>query len=122
MRLFENDDYPIIFEWFEKRGMRTPPFNEFPRSGFIVDMHAAGFLIETDTSMAMFDFFISNPESPRALRDKALDQIVKGLSDLAKRRKYKYILCSSQVAAIERRAIKNHFRPLGLFKMFQKEL
>jgi hypothetical protein len=122
MRLFEPDDYEVIREWFTLRKMGAPLLSDLPSTGFIVDFCAAGFIIETNCSTAILDFFISNPECSAEQRSKALNQITQNLLDLAKRKKYRGVLASTKLSAIENRAYQNRFKSLGAFKMFYKGL
>jgi hypothetical protein len=122
MRLFDSDDYETLCVWFLGRGMVPPPLSSFPKTGFIEDMCAAGFLVETDTTVACIDFMISNPECAPKKRSEAIDNVAKMLIDHAKRKNYKYVKCATVLQSVVKRSEKLGFNLLGEFKTLIKEL
>lgn len=122
MRLFEGDDYEIIARWFEKRGMRCPPVQYFPKVGFIEDLCAAGFLIQTDTPVAIIDFLISNKGVSELKRGRGIESVVDALIKEAKRRGFKSIRATSQIGSVCDLAKRFKFVEVGEFKTFFKEI
>lgn len=122
MRLYEADDYAVLKSWFQARGMATPPPSALPALGVIVDNAAAGFLIQSDTSVAVIDFYISNPKIEAHRRDAALDHVTETLFKHAKRLGFKYVKCTTRLEAIAKRAKTHGFNEIGMFRTFLKEL
>lgn len=122
MRHYEMDDYPELASWFRARGLSVPCDEDLPDNGVIVPGVAAGFLIQTDTSAALIDFFISNPDTSSRARGEALDAIARALMGRAHQLGYKRVLCNSQLDTIVRRARALGFQELGEFKSFSKEI
>lgn len=120
MRLYESDDYPAIKYWFSQRGLQAPSPSSLPKLGVIVDHMAAGFLIQTDTSMAIIDFYISNPDVEAHRRDHALDQITEALLKHAKRLGFKSVKSTTYLDAIAKRAKDHGFNEIGMFRTFVK--
>ena len=94
----------------------------FPKNGFIVDDVAAGFVYLTDSTVAILDCYISNPDSPPEARSQALDAITEKLIDVAMRSRCHLIKCESQIEAIKTRALKFGFRSVGAHEMFAKDI
>lgn len=122
MRLFEADDYPILQGWFQKRGMKAPPYSYLPKVGFIDDFYAAGFLIQTDTPIAVIDFIISNQSSNVAERADAVASVVSRLMAEAKRRGFKAIHCTTKFRSIGRLAKSFGFYPTGELNSYYREI
>lgn len=118
MRLYESDDYAALKSWFQARGVSAPAPSALPRLGVIVDGIAAGFLIQTDTSIACIDFYISNPEIEPHRRDHALDLITKALLKHAKRLGFKYVKSTTYLDVIAKRAKAHGFNEVGMFRTF----
>lgn len=120
MRTYQPSDYKDILEWCFIRDINEPPQWALPKSGVIVDGIAVGFLILTNNHCGIIEYFISNPVSDKRERDKALDDIVVALLDIAKQMNVKMVTCNSQHPAIKDRAIKHGFNLLGNYTCFEK--
>lgn len=116
MRLYEPSDYPIVKEWIEMRGFPTPLPSDLPEIGFIEDFVAAGFLIQTDTSTAIIDFYVTNPEASPIKRAYALNKLTECLIQDAKSRGYKKVRCSTRVVSISKLAKFHGFKSVGTFE------
>jgi hypothetical protein len=62
--------------WMVKRGMPAPPADMFSPVGFVVEGVAGHWLYLTNSSMAYLEMLTSNPDAPKADRDKALDLVI----------------------------------------------
>jgi hypothetical protein len=122
MRLFEPDDYQVIQGWFSNRGMPWPPYQYLPKIGFIEDFYAAGFLIQTDTPIAMIDFIISNPAAPLRKRAESVESVVMALIEEAKQKKFKAICSNSRIHSIKNLAKSLGFKEIGEFSEFYREI
>jgi len=122
MRAFEKKDYAILCHWCWLRDKPSPPEWAVPDTGFIVDHVAAGFLILTSNGCAILDFYVSNPNSNKDERDKALDLITEELIEAAREVGVRLLVCSSRSEAIKVRAMKHGFKLSGLYACFEMEL
>lgn len=115
---FVRDDYPQLCKWWLNRGMPIIPYDVLPTYGLIGKDVAAGFLISTDSSVAILDFFISNPVSDRCERDKILDKITRGLIARGKQQGFKVLKADTSIKSIAERAKKHGFECIGRFDSF----
>ncbi len=122
MRLFEADDYQVLERWFHKRGMKAPPYVYLPKIGFIDDYYAAGFLVQTDTPIAVIDFLISNPSADVTKRGISVSSVIECLIEEAKRRKFKSLKCDSQIPSVGKLAKAFGFTEVGDFRNFYREI
>ncbi len=122
MRKFSESDYQQVHEWFQRRNMKTPSVSMLPKTGFIIDGIAVGFLIKTDTEVGILDFFCSNPLVDTLNRLEALDEIAFGLSLHAKQCGIKQLICTTRFENIKQIASKQGFHYAGDFSTFFKEL
>ena len=111
-----------INQWFKAWGNNMPDVSIFPTNGFIVEGVAAGFIYLTDSSLAIIDCFISNPDSNLETRNHALNAITEKLLELAARRHYSIIKCDTKLEAIKERALAFGFKPTGSHDSFVKVL
>lgn len=122
MRQYEATDYPVLRDWYLAHRVHVPGFNDFPPIGLVVDGLAAGFLILTDVRMGIFDFFISNPDSDSRDRFHAIEEIIDGLTEIAKERGMRAIRCDTQLPVIVNKALSHGFENLGAYQVFIKEI
>ena len=111
---FDESHYLDLCRWWESHGMPIVPMDHLSTHGRVVDNIAAGFLIATDTPLAILDFFITNPESSKEDRDKALDELTQTLIKDAKVLGYDVLMASSKISAVVERAKKNGFKSIGV--------
>lgn len=62
--------------WMVKRGLPAPPADMFSGIGFVVEGVAGHWLYLTDSSMAYLEMLTTNPDAPKADRDRALDLVI----------------------------------------------
>lgn len=99
------------------------PFpDDLPSNGIIVPKTAAGFLVWTDTSTAVLDFFITNPSATLMARGRAIDKIIAGLLRKAKSLGFRRVSCDSKIIAIKKKALSLGFKDLGDHQVFCKEI
>ena len=110
MRDFQHEDLETINRWYRAHLSSELPAELVPKMGLIVQDTAAGFLLQTDTSMAFLERFVSNPEaSPRAIA-LAFDQISTALVHSAALVGVRYIGAFSIIPSIEKRARRLGFK------------
>lgn len=122
IREYCHSDYDQIKVWFWDRDMFIPFSDDLPETGLIIDNVAAGFLIWTDTSMAILDFFVTNPKASLIQRGKAINAITDGLMKKAKKLGFHRVKCDSQISTIQRKASSLGFLDLGAHQVFIKEI
>lgn len=120
VREFVESDYDTIRRWYLLHDQTAPPFETLPSYGLIDDSVAAGFLITTDSTVGLMDFYISNPKASKKDRDRVLDLITIGLINRGNEIGLKYFQCTTQVSAVKNRAIKNGFRYMGEYSLFAR--
>jgi len=122
IRTFKTEDYSQLTGWFRQRELPVPPLDFLPKTGYIIDNVGAGFIYLTDSSLAIIDCYITNPESDKNTRDNALNWITIQLTAYAKSLGFKLIKCESQIQEVINRAKNNGFKEIGQFTSLAKEL
>lgn len=121
-RLVIDLDFDELGRWYLARWGSVPHKSLFPPIGFIVEGIAAGFLYLTDSSIAIIDGYISNPETDSKTRSDALNAITEALIGFAKSHGVKRLKCDSQSEAIKKRALSHGFTLVGVYDSFTLEL
>lgn len=122
MKLYEDSDYKMIAEWCGSRGIPVPPKETFPSIGFVCENIACGFLLIMDNGCAMIDFLITNPFSSKEQRDEMIDIIVDCLKAIALEMGIKFLMASTKIEAVKKRALKHEFIYTGEYSNFILEL
>lgn len=81
-RFYKPSDYSEISKWWEARQFPLIPQAALPKYGVIVEGFCAGFLYRTDSSIAIMEWVVSNPESDKVMRNDAMNLLVKKLINL----------------------------------------
>ena len=115
-------DFVDLATWCSERGKTIPDESLFPRTGFIIDGIAAGFIYFTDSAVAIIDCYISNPNTESKTRSNALNAITDALITCAKFNRCKLIKCDTKIEAVKRRALEFGFKPTGAHESFAKGL
>jgi len=98
-----------MIRWNTRRSLPAPIAAKRPEIGLVVPGLAIGFVVQTDTTFAMVEGLITNPESDKALRAKAIRLLVLSLCAAAKDRGY-----SDVWAVTARPEVRDLAGPLGL--------
>lgn len=114
-RLVIDLDFDELGRWYLARWGSVPHKSLFPPIGFIVEGIAAGFLYLTDSSIAIIDGYISNPETDSKTRSDALNAITEALIGFAKNRGIMRLKCATQSEAIKKRAESHGFKCIGTY-------
>lgn len=122
VRTFTKKDYPKLCKWLTAHGMDSPPIEMLPPTGFIVDGVACGFAYMTDSPIAIFDCFVSNPKSKKEDREDAINDIILTLLEYVKHKEKRVVLCSTQIESMRRRVLGVGFNQVGRHYFFSKEL
>lgn len=77
------DHYPMLQSWYEARGRKMPNTELLSDMGYIVDGRIAGWLYVTNSSMAMIEGIIADPNTVPSLRRQSLRKLCGFLIDSA---------------------------------------
>lgn len=88
------EHYEDVCYWWSQHDWSQLPRDALPKTGFIVEGVAAGFLYKTDSQFAILEFIISNKNAKKEDRKQAVDLVVKNLIDEAKNSGYNLIFSS----------------------------
>ena len=117
VRLYTEQDHSEVSKWWSAHNMPAIPKMALPKVGFMVQGVAAGFLYQTDSSVAFIENFISNPESDWATRQTALDDITNSILRYAISHGFKQVVALTTSQAIYERACPMGFTPQGAFQV-----
>lgn len=83
IRRYTHRDYPMIKEWYEKRGQTAPQPAQLSDTGYIADGRVCGFLYLTNSNMAMIEGIVANPDTVPSLRRASLTKLIGCMVDTA---------------------------------------
>ena len=115
-------DMDEIDSWHEERGMFPLNKGVYPLLGLIEPEIAAGFLYRTDTKIAIFENFVSNPKADKVRRREAMLEIAKELEAQAQILGFKYFTAVTKHKSIEDLSLKHGMKFLGTFQIYGKEI
>ena len=98
-----------LMMWAKQWGINQEVIDLLPTTGLIIEGICTAFLYETNSSLCMMEGFISNKEIDKELRDKALDEIVLALFDLAKLKGFKYMKGDTRYQTVVDRGVRLGF-------------
>jgi len=122
MRRVRKEDMVEIGRWNDERGLPPLDFSVYPMLGFIEPGVAAGFMHRTDTSIAIFENFISNPQADKVKAREVMGEIAKALEEAVKILGFKYSTAVINIKSIEDLAIQNGMKLIGAYRVYRKEL
>lgn len=122
MRMVDKEDFVEIDAWLAHRHAPVLDESFYPKCGMIVPGIAAGFLITTDTSIALLDHFVSNPKAKISERRAAIVDIAESLEAVAREAGFTRIIAFTRNEAIMKNAMKNGYSEIGHCEMLGKEL
>lgn len=107
--------FPLMVEWWNKRGFKGATEQFTPERGFMVYVDEVptfgAFLVETNANLAIIDYGASDPECSSEARNAAFDLCFRELWDLAAKIGYEMVSAASNMPSIGKR-----YEELGLFK------
>jgi hypothetical protein len=123
MREYTPADYPQLAGWYESRGLKPPRPDQLPSIGFIVDGVCAGFLYQTDSSIALIEGLVSNQAIGTTLRGESLHLVLSALCKAAKDKGFRTCYGFTQLDAVKARAESTGATcAQGGFKLLVKEM
>lgn len=103
------EDYEDLCDWWEKAGSFAPHPEHLPKTRLIAyeektgDKICAGFLYNTDSAICIFEFFVSNPDLKKDIRDLGLNTLIAKIISLAKEKEYGMIYTSTSIPKFVKR-------------------
>jgi len=98
LRRYTHFDYGIITEWARARQFPVLPQEFLPATGLIHEGHCVGFLYGTDSKICWMEWIISNPNSKSSERNTAMNELLDGLIEEAKRQGFLIMFSSVEAA------------------------
>lgn len=120
--LISQRDFNEINLWRHWRGLDILSRDFYPNTGLMVHGVAAGWLVETDSKVALLENFISNPKAYKQERMEAVKEIGHDLAEYAKRRGYTKLFIITNSGVIEKYALEEKYEKLGTANLFAKEI
>lgn len=117
IRKYTKHDYPMIASWFKERGKPVPSQDLLSDLGFIADERVAGWIYITNSSLAMIENVISNPNTVPSLRRESTKRLCSTLVESAMVLGFNNIFAISNHPAIEKICKDMGFRSAA-FKVF----
>lgn len=100
----------MLSGWWEKWGWGTvsqPPLYVLPKTGYISNDVAAGFLYLTNSSLCWLEWVVVNPEADKISRNESIDEVIKFCIAVAKESNSSSIFSSTRPGAFVAR-LKDH--------------
>lgn len=118
VRLFDADrDYAILCKWWEAWKWTPVPLMFLPKIGFIVSNKGqdvcAGFLYQSDSKMAMADWYISAKGIKKDVRKGCLDMLIDALCDAARSLGYLAVVSATRNESLTTKLESMGFIPEG---------
>jgi hypothetical protein len=92
VRYLTHEDEPLLASWWIWHGKPIIPAALWPRHALMVDESLAGFLIGTDASFAIIEWYVSKPSYDRIKRREAMKLLTEKLSEMAKQLGYNAVI------------------------------
>ena len=117
-------DYPIIESWFRSRKIAPPSYQELSETGWIADNRVAGWLLCTNSSVAIIEHLISNPDTVPSLRQESIQKLTGFMIDFALMLGYTHIVAASKHPSVDRVAKQFGFKKtdLSFYVLTESEL
>ncbi len=80
----EAEHYDLIKKWWQDHNWLPIDKNILPKTGLIVNDCVAGFLYQTDSSLAWVEWIVSDKNSDKKLRKESLYILINELTNIAK--------------------------------------
>ena len=100
LKRYSAKDYGLIRDWASMRQENAIDAKYLPKLGLVSQGVAVGFLQQTNTPIAYLEFFMTNPQANAFKRGKALQDIAKGLLEIAKTKNIDIVQMNSKHASL----------------------
>lgn len=109
-----------LLKWYEQWGWNPKSMLMLPPTGLIIENIAALFIYYTNCSTCFLDGFISNKETSKEDRDKALNTLFTYTIEEVKKHGVKYMVGTTRQPPVENRVEQFGFQLLGPYTMFMR--
>lgn len=109
-RPYLDTDHPTLAKWFTAQEWPTLPKEALPKTGYIVPGYCAGFLYKTDSSIAMLEWIIANPDTDYKDRAVAINNVIESLVKEAKRSGYSVVFTYTKHERLIDKYLNNNFK------------
>ena len=100
LREFKPEDYETIMTWMKTRSLAAFPQSYLPQKGWIVPDLASIHLMDTDTSVALIELFVSNPKASQEEKLKACDELIQAAFAEAMNRKKQAVMGYTKIPKV----------------------
>lgn len=122
-RQFLLTDLSTINAWRAGHGLPGVSRADLPKTGFIVDGAAAGFLVRTESkTLALLDSFVSCPTAPLRARHAAVKELTHALTAEAQSQGIETLGALTQSSGIVKVGALLGFRSGGVFQAIGKSI
>ena len=105
-RYYRKEDFPLIKAWGESFGANYCE-DQFPPNGFIVEDVAAVFIYYTQSTVCFLENLISNKNSEKEKREKAIELLIGEAFFEAENAGFKVMYSTTHLPQVITRAIKH---------------
>lgn len=116
------EDFPEVLDWYHARFKRIPPEWGFSSSGYVVPGLVAGFMYKTNSGIVFLDTFISNPDSKREDRHRAIELIIDSATIEAQGQGFKVMACNVRHDSLKPVVQGKDFHDSGTSTGYYKEI
>lgn len=122
IRNYVATDYEEIRRWYHDRNMDPIRETFLPKVGYIVPSVAAGFLIQTDAKLGFLENYISNPNTDKKIRRRALFDVTNALIQKARDLGFERLFAITDNNSIPFYCNEYAFKYLGSMGLYCKEI
>lgn len=108
IRPYKSDDYDKIKGWWESYGWPPVQPHMLSSTGMVVEDLCAGWLYQTDSSIALLEWVVGNPAADKEERGKAIDFLIETATKLAKLNGFKLMFTFTNSKKLINRMNENH--------------
>lgn len=103
VEVVQQADLPTIAGWHYSRGIGAWPEGWLSPYGYWVPGLAAGWFVPTESSRALLEDFVTNPEADRAATNEALFAVEARICEEARARGFRYLIGATKLDVIRSR-------------------
>lgn len=107
-------DYQTIAKWYYDRKLTPPSWADLSETGWIADGRVAGWLLVTNSSVAMIEHLISDPHTLKSSRQESIRKLVGFLVDMALLMGYTNVVAASRHESVAKVAKQFGFQETNL--------
>lgn len=109
-RRYIKEDYEVVKSWWVKHGGHPVTPDVLPEYGLIIEQYCAGWAYKTDSSVALIEWIIANPDTDKQERDTALTILLQKLIDYCKLWGFKNVMTYTASGALANRLLTHDFK------------